>query len=50
MDVDDYTRSLRIGHARDESKGKTAAAQVQDHRELFDEWCALNPKHSGKSS
>lgn len=43
MDVDDYTRPLE-SVIRDERKARPLPLRVQDHRELFDEWCALNPQ------
>lgn len=43
MDVDDCTRSLE-SVMRDESKPRSLPLRIQDHRELFDEWCALNPQ------
>lgn len=43
MDVDDCTRSLE-SVMRDESKLRPLPLRIQDHRELFDEWCALNPQ------
>lgn len=42
MDVDDYTRTLD-SVMRDERKPRPLPLRVQDHRELFEEWCAANP-------
>lgn len=43
MDVDDYTRSLD-SVMRDESKPRPLPLRVQDHRELFKQWCDSNPE------
>lgn len=43
MDVDDYTRTLSPV-MRDERKPRPLPLRVQDHRELFEEWCAANPE------
>lgn len=43
MDVDDFTQSLE-SVMRVESKPRSLPLRIQDHRELFDEWCALNPQ------
>ena len=43
MDVNDYTQPLE-SVMRDERKPRPLPLRVQDHRELFEEWCAANPE------